>query len=171
MQTEGHLTLEGKKLPVQGQFWMDHEWSSTVLAPEAQGWDWVGLLGADGSSLMAFQIRNKTPGKPPIWTHASLRGADGSRKDFKNVQFKTLKNWKSTKTGTQYPVSQSIHLDGNTYILTPLFDDQELDARMSSGTLYWEGAVRVEKATTGSGQQPWGKGYLEMTGYDRPMTL
>lgn len=183
MQTEGFVTLDGKKQPIQGKFWMDHEWSSTVLAPEAQGWDWVGLLGEDGSSLMAFQIRNKTPGKPPVWTHACLRQADGRTRDFKNVQFNTLKNWKSTKTGTQYPVSQSIQLDGNTYILTPMFDDQELDARMSSGTLYWEGAVRVDMVTgevksgsksvsnLGSKPQAWGKGYLEMTGYDRPMSI
>ena len=91
--------------------------------------------------------------------------------DFKNIQLKPLKYWKSTKTGTQYPVSQSIQLDGNTYTLTPLFDDQELDARMSSGTLYWEGAVRVELSKSGSGPLKWGKGYLEMTGYDRPMSL
>jgi predicted secreted hydrolase len=179
MQTEGFVTLDGRKLPIQGKFWMDHEWSSTVLAPEAQGWDWVGLLGEDGSSLMAFQIRNKTPGKPPVWTHACLRQANGRTQNFKNVQFNTLKNWKSAKTGTQYPVSQSIQLDGNTYILTPLFDDQELDARMSSGTLYWEGAVQVEMMVgefklgnkSETKPQAWGKGYLEMTGYDRPMSL
>lgn len=166
LQAEGFVSLDGLKMEIEGKFWMDHEWSSTVLAPEAQGWDWAGLLGEDGSSLMAFQIRNKTPGKPPVWTHASLRHANGDTQNFKNIQFKALKNWKSNKTGTQYPVSQSIHLDGTTYILTPLFDDQELDARMSSGTLYWEGAVQVETQA-----QFWGKGYLEMTGYDRPMSL
>lgn len=166
MQSTGFVTLDGKKMPIEGRFWMDHEWSSTVLSPEAQGWDWVGLLGDDGSSLMAFQIRHKTPGKPPVWTHASLRQADGRVRNFKNVQFKTLKNWKSNQTGTLYPVSQSIQLDETTYTLTPLFDGQELDARLSSGTLYWEGAVRVM-----SGNRNWGNGYLEMTGYDRPMSL
>jgi len=39
-------------------------------------------------------------------------------------------------------------------------DDQELDARASTGTLYWEGAVRV--AGVGA---PGGRGYLELTGY------
>jgi predicted secreted hydrolase len=39
-------------------------------------------------------------------------------------------------------------------------DDQELDARASTGTLYWEGAVSVRDAA-GQG----GRGYLELTGY------
>ena len=42
--------------------------------------------------------------------------------------------------------------------LSPLLEDQELDARASTGTLYWEGAVRI----TGSAA---GRGYLELTGY------
>jgi predicted secreted hydrolase len=39
-------------------------------------------------------------------------------------------------------------------------DDQELDARASTGTLYWEGAVKAE-GSDGS----HGRGYLERTGY------
>ena len=46
-------------------------------------------------------------------------------------------------------------------------DDQELDARASTGTIYWEGAVtRVPRQRRRSG-----KGYLELTGYWRPMRL
>lgn len=42
-------------------------------------------------------------------------------------------------------------------------DDQENDTRASTGTIYWEGAVRVfdERGSY------VGKGYLEMTGYGR----
>ena len=39
-------------------------------------------------------------------------------------------------------------------------DDQELDARASSGVLYWEGAVRM-RAEDGA----TGRAYLELTGY------
>lgn len=167
MASHGNIRLEGKTWPVKGSFWMDHEWSSTVLAPNAQGWDWVGLHGPQGAALMAFQIRDRDPGKPPVWTHASLRNANGDVQRFKTVKFTTLRNWKSTRTGIQYPVAQQLQLDDDRFDLEPLFDDQELDARASTGTLYWEGAVRV-KSNNGS---PWGQGYLEMTGYDRPMQL
>ena len=43
---------------------------------------------------------------------------------------------------------------------------QELDARASTGTIYWEGAVRALKA----GKEV-GRGYLELTGYWKPMAL
>ncbi|HEY1058898.1 MAG TPA: lipocalin-like domain-containing protein [Limnobacter sp.] len=170
LKTTGTIRVDSKTLPVDGSFWMDHEWSSTVLAPNAQGWDWVGLQGTGGESLMAFQIRPKPePGKTlkPIWTHAALRNAQGQVHTFKTVEFQTRQTWTSPRTGVVYPVEQALRLDGQQFYLKPMMPDQELDARNSTGTLYWEGAVAVENAN----QQPWGRGYLEMTGYDRPMTL
>ena len=50
--------------------------------------------------------------------------------------------------------------------LVPLMDDQELDARASTGTIYWEGAVRAF-----DGASEVGRGYLELTGYWKPMKL
>jgi predicted secreted hydrolase len=49
-------------------------------------------------------------------------------------------------------------------------DDQELDARASTGTIYWEGAVRAYEGER-RGETPIGRGYLELTGYWRPMKL
>jgi predicted secreted hydrolase len=48
----------------------------------------------------------------------------------------------------------------------PLMDDQELDALASTGTIYWEGAVRVKQ-----GEKAAGRGYLELTGYWKPLKL
>ena len=50
--------------------------------------------------------------------------------------------------------------------IEPLFDDQEHDARASSGTIYWEGAARALR-----NGKPVGLGYLELTGYWRRMEL
>ena len=55
---------------------------------------------------------------------------------------------------------------GEDYTLEPLLDDQELDARASTGTGYWEGAVRALR-----GGREVGRGYLELTGYGKPLTL
>ena len=52
--------------------------------------------------------------------------------------------------------------------IEPLFDDQELDSRSSTATSYWEGEVRLVPE---QGATPPGKGYLELTGYWRPMRL
>jgi predicted secreted hydrolase len=50
--------------------------------------------------------------------------------------------------------------------LEPLMDDQEHDARGSTGTIYWEGAVSVLR----QGRRA-GRGYLELTGYWQPLNL
>ena len=45
-------------------------------------------------------------------------------------------------------------------------DDQENDARLSTGTIYWEGAVRAFES-----RRPVGPGYLELTGYGDRLRL
>ena len=52
------------------------------------------------------------------------------------------------------------------YTLEPLLDDQELDSRTSTGTIYWEGAVRMLQ----DGREV-GRGYLELTGYWKALKL
>jgi predicted secreted hydrolase len=42
--------------------------------------------------------------------------------------------------------------------------DQELDARASSGLVYWEGASALLEQG-----RPIGRGYLELTGYAAPL--
>ncbi len=49
-------------------------------------------------------------------------------------------------------------------VLEPLMDDQELDSRGSTGTIYWEGAVIARV-----GERIAGRGYLELTGYWKPV--
>ena len=141
-----HLEVSGRLdgRDVKGSAWLDHEWSSAYMAPEAGGWDWCGINLADGGSLMAFQMRDRKGGL------------------HYGTDFRTVRTWKSPRTGVEYPVEMAV----NDLVLKPLMDDQELDSRASTGTIYWEGAVRAFR-----GASEVGKGYLELTGYWRPMKL
>ena len=141
--------LNGKN--VEGTAWLDHEWSSAYMAPEAAGWDWCGINLFDGGSLMAFQMRGRSGG-----VHYAPPG----------TRFRPLRIWKSPRTGVEYPVEMSLQAAGNSLVLKPLMDDQELDSRASTGTIYWEGAVRAF-----SKDIEIGRGYLELTGYWKPMKL
>jgi predicted secreted hydrolase len=148
-----HLKVQGRLdgEAVRGTAWLDHEWSSQYLAPEASGWDWCGINLHDGGSLMAFRIRAKEGGvyyAPP------------------GVSFEPLRTWRSTRTDVEYPVAMRVTVNGSPYELQPLMEDQELDARLTAGTIYWEGAVRA----LSEGKEV-GRGYLELTGYWRPMAL
>ena len=166
LKVAGTLTRNGKPAAVTGSAWLDHEWSSSVLDPDANGWDWVGANLDDGSALMAFQIRSKAGGK--LWAHAALRDAAGRVTHFTpdQVRFDPMRTWRSPRTNATYPVATKIQTGSTLWQLTPLQDDQELDSRQSTGSVYWEGAVTVKR----DGQAA-GRGYLEMTGYLKPMKL
>ena len=151
---------------VSGTAWLDHEWSSQALDPDASGWDWVGANLADGSALMAFQIRSKQGGK--LWAHATLRDAAGKVTQYApgQVSFTPQTQWKSPRTNTLYPVATTLTTGATQWQLVPLQADQELDSRRSTGAIYWEGAVTISRDGVAAG-----RAYLEMTGYGRPMKL
>ncbi len=178
LDLQGSLTfkptaqLPGKPepLPFTGTGWLDHEWSSELLAPQAQGWDWTGINLFDGRALMAFQMRSDDGGV--LRTTARLIEADGSSLDLP-VEFTPVRTWVSPRTGAGYPVSWRLQAGPLDLRIEPLMADQEIDSRRSTGTIYWEGAVRVSpwQAQKNPGQSVIGRGYLEMTGYAAKMRL
>jgi len=167
LATSGTVRRNGAApLAVTGTTWLDHEWSSQVLDADASGWDWLGANLADGGALMAFQIRSRTGAK--LWAHAALRTAAGAVTQFgpDQVSFTPQTLWRSPRTNAVYPVATRIVTGAITWQVAPLQADQELDSRRSTGAVYWEGAVQVQR--DGS---PAGAGYLELTGYDGPLKL
>ena len=165
IRVTGRVRRGGQVVAVTGEAWLDREWSSDYLAPQAQGWDWTGLNFDDGSALMAFRIRRKGGGT--LWAGGALRRPDGGTTVLgpRDVTFRPLAAWRSGATGAVYPVSQevSVRIGGRVarWRLTPMFAAQELDARRSGLPVYWEGAVRTQG----------GRGYLELTGYDRALRM
>ncbi|MEH6437437.1 lipocalin-like domain-containing protein [Massilia sp. DD77] len=151
---------------VKGSAWLDHEWSSEALMPDALGWDWIGANLDGGGALMAFQIRAKGGGK--LWAHASLRDASGKVTRFapEQVSFTPQTRWKSPRTQAEYPVGTLVTTGPHRWQIVPLQPDQELDSRRSTGAVYWEGAVTIQR----DGKR-LGRGYLEMTGYVQPMKM
>lgn len=160
---DGHAGLDAH---VRGRAWLDHEWSSQVLDADAAGWDWVGANLDDGAALMAFQIRAKDGRK--LWAHAALRERDGRTTQYgaDQVAFAPQARWTSPRTGASYPVATVLTTGPTRWRLAPLQNDQELDSRRSTGAVYWEGAVRLERDG-----HPAGRGYLELTGYLQAMHL
>jgi predicted secreted hydrolase len=166
LRASGELRLDTAGLQVQGQAWLDHEWASQYLAPEAAGWDWTGLNLDDGAALVVFRMRAKDG--TVHWAAATLRDARGRVRTFgaREAAMRPLRTWRSPRTGVEYPVGMRVQAGAFALELEPLMDDQELDARASTGTIYWEGAVRAMRA----GREV-GRGYLELTGYWSPLKL
>jgi len=173
----GDLTLAGETLPVVGHAWLDHEWSQALLHPQAVGWDWIGMNLHDGTALTAFRLRDKVGGT--LWAGGSWR-TKGTPAALifapEQVIFKPVRWWQSPVSHTQYPVQWALELrhpalgvgtSVQHFTVHALVDNQELDSRLSTGAIYWEGLSELRDAQG----QALGRGYLEMTGYASPLRL
>eukprot|EP01036_Dinobryon_divergens_P041050 gene41050-54374_t len=153
-------------LAVRGTAWLDHEWSDSLLPPEAEGWDWIGMNLLDGSALTAFRLRRPGEGAGAgVWAGGSFRPAGGDQptQSFgeRQVRFEPGRLWVSPATGARYPVEWAVDTPAGRFTVRSLVDAQELDGAASTGSVYWEGLAEL---LDGSGRRV-GLGYLEMTGY------
>ncbi len=166
MRVAGRITRESNADAVSGEAWFDHEWSSEYLDGESAGWDWIGLNLDDGAALMAFRIRGAHG--EPRWAGGTLRESDGRTQVLRpgDIEFTGGRRWTSPRTGIAYPVQWHVRAGSREFDLEPLMDDQENDTRLSTGAIYWEGAVRAREQ-----QHAAGRGYLELTGYGERLRL
>ena len=169
LQTSGQLTIAGKKIPVQGLSWFDHEFSTSALGEDQEGWDWFCLQFDSGDELMLYRMRN--PGNQAdsssSGTWIPARGASIPLKssDFTIVP---IDEWK-TASGATYPSGwklsiPSLQLSGE---VQPLLLDQELRLKRTAKIRYWEGACTFKGAQKGKALS--GRGYTELTGYASPI--
>jgi predicted secreted hydrolase len=169
----GEIDVHEKKLQVTGTAWMDHEFFTQQLDAEQIGWDWFSLQLDDNTELMLFRMRLKD-GSIDAFSSGTYIDSAGktthlAQKDFAMQPMGDT--WKSEADGAVYPIhwhvivpSLKIDLD----VTTPL-KPQELAGKTSLSPSYWEGAIRL--AGTRDAARIAGVGYLEMTGYDRPVRM
>lgn len=166
LTTQGTLAYQGRTYQVHGQSWMDHEFSSSQLAPYQTGWDWFSLQLDDGHDLMLYVLRHQD-GSLDTYSSGTLVDPQGQGRHLQLVDFsiQTLATWKSAQSGTVYPAAWQISLPALGYELEirPTVPNQELITSQSTQITYWEGSVRV--SGTKNGQPVSGRGYVELTGY------
>lgn len=161
------LTRDGRTQRLAGRAWLDHEWSDELLPPEAVGWDWIGFNLADGGALTAFRLRRRDGSA--LWAGGSHRRRDGTAQAFApdTVRFAPLREWTSPASLGRYPVHWRVDSPAGRFEVRALMDTQELDGRSSNGAVYWEG---LSELFDDRGRVA-GRGYLEMTGYARPLAI
>jgi predicted secreted hydrolase len=166
LPTQGRLTYQGRTFQVQGLSWMDHEFSSSQLAPYQIGWDWFSLHLDDGQDLMLYVLRHQD-GSPDPFSSGTLVDPRGQARHLELADFtiQVVDTWKSPRSGAAYPAAWKISLPRQGYELElhPTIPNQELVTSQSTQVTYWEGSVRV--TGTRHGQPLRGQGYVELTGY------
>jgi predicted secreted hydrolase len=86
-----------------------------------------------------------------------------------DFRIEPLATWRSPRSGGVYPSRWRLRLpaEGIELQVAPLMADQELNTQRGAPFDYWEGAVDVRG--TQRGRTVKGQGYVELTGYARPM--
>ncbi|MGH9742049.1 MAG: lipocalin-like domain-containing protein [Candidatus Acidiferrum sp.] len=169
----GKLELNGEDFEVSGLAWMDHEFFTHQLESGQVGWDWLSLQLEDNTELMLFRIRRKDGSLDPF-SSGTYIDAQGKSIHLRADDFTFLpldQHWISPATHANYPIAWKISVPklGIVLAASTSLPDQELSRNASFVPAYWEGAITL---VGHRGSVPLtGVGYLEMTGYDRAVTL
>ncbi|MES2604464.1 MAG: lipocalin-like domain-containing protein [Pseudomonadota bacterium] len=155
LQTTGTVRIGAEEFAVTGNSWLDREWSTSALAADQKGWDWFSLQFHDGQELMYYQLLN-SEGNPDTNSHGNWTDAQAVQTPVTRDQLvlQPLKQW-TGPDGVDYPIQWAVQYGDQRWRVEALVDDQF----MSLSLPYWEGAVRVVDAMTGT---EVGRGFLEM---------
>jgi predicted secreted hydrolase len=163
LRTEGTLTVDGSATKVEGESWMDKEFSSSALEPQQAGWDWFSLQLADGRELMLYLMRDANGGVDVASGTAVAKGGLARALEPTDWSLAATGRWRSPATGAAYPSGWTLAVPSERLALTirPLVPDQENRSARLPDLFYWEGAVEL-LAEDGARV---GRGYVELTGY------
>lgn len=152
LSVSGSISIAGKHIPVTGQAWFDHEWSSQPLAADQSGWDWFSFHFATGEKLMGFRLRDAGQG----FTSATWIASDGTPEPQPaGALTVTPVAWRDVK-GHRVPITWHLALPAKGLDVTTA--PVNPDAWMNTQVSYWEGPVHLSGSHSG-------QGYVEMTGY------
>ena len=150
---KGTLSLPEGDINVEGNAWLDREWSSQPLSENQLGWDWFSLSLDNGAKLMGFQLR-QTDGLN--FSSSSWIEPDGSLTSYGNSEFVAEPIKESNVYDKKIPTEWRLKLkDQNLDVTVKALNP---NSWMNLSIPYWEGPVYVSGSHTG-------RGYLEMTGY------
>ncbi len=157
LATKGSLSMDGKRIEVEGRGWMDHQWADVPYS--ADTWTWFCLQLDDGTDIMCVEYDDHDR-KILI---ADVMNRYGVSTHGHRVMFTPGKQvWKSAKTKAEYPMTWTIDIPEKRISLNvrALLKDQE----MIYGTInYWECPIEVEGMV--KRKKVKGVGYMELVGY------
>jgi predicted secreted hydrolase len=162
LRCQGSVRLGQEDLPVTGEAWMDHEFSSSQLDDGQAGWDWAAIQLNDGTEVMVYRMRMQDGSMDPHGSTLAWISADAQVRHLASADFQWQPGgiWVSPRSGNRYPTRPEIRAEGRVFRLVPLHEDQELHGG-PTGITYWEGACQVLNEK----DEAVGRAFLELAGY------
>jgi predicted secreted hydrolase len=165
LQTIGTLTLRGRRIPVTGLTWMDHQWGVWNWRDQ-KGWDWMAIQLDNGASL---SLLNFASGPHTVAKDSGISFKDGTQLFTRQARMTPAgRAWKSPRSHLSYPLVwhlevPAIKLDA---MVTATVANQEMVDQLDPSSTYWEGSGRL--TGTLAGMPIRGMTYTELAGYGQP---
>lgn len=156
-ETSGVLLIDGKRIEVKGESWMDHQWADTPYRHDK--WSWFSLKLDNGADIMCCEYGEEI--KKDYFVSISSK-LDKSVYYDNFVLKPGKKIWQSKLTKAKYPMSWDVEIaeyDAKLHIKS-LMPDQEM---IFLAINYWEGPVEVSGSV--GGKKVKGFGFMELVGY------
>ncbi|MBT8045442.1 MAG: hypothetical protein KJO79_10870 [Verrucomicrobiae bacterium] len=170
MSVSGQLKSRKQIRQLTGEGWADHEMMGLDVARGAVGWDWFAMQLDDGTELMHYKFRDHQ-GTSSIQTMTARIDKSGKRRIFGrgDCEVVPLAYWISPKSGTRFPIRWKMSIPSENLVcyLEARFKDGEMCGKVSR-IRYWEGLVSVRGEWRG--KPIAGRAYVELTGYDQPLS-
>jgi len=162
LPAEGRVRVRDTEHAVSGLVWIDREWSTSVLGPGVEGWNWFAIQLDDGYDLMYYRLRQTDGGTAP-YSGGILVDPDGevaARYGADQARLEAAGYWTSPDSGIRYTVAWRLQVPqlGVDLAVTPRMAGQELNLSVR----YWEGAITVDGKRDGA--PVTGVGYAEHAG-------
>ena len=172
LAVSGALAFDSRSYAVSGFAWMDHEFFTHQLDADQVGWDWFSLQLNDNTEVMLFRIRKKD-GTVDSFSSGTVVDSAGRSRHILSSDFHLspeAESWLSPSSGARYPTRWQVDVPslGLTLEATTPLQSQELVSTSKVVPSYWEGAILLQGKKNSAAIS--GSGYLEMTGYDRPLS-
>ncbi|MEB3299177.1 MAG: lipocalin-like domain-containing protein [Candidatus Sericytochromatia bacterium] len=168
LQTRGSLLVDGRRIPVTGLSWFDHQWGPFYVSGFKERWDWFSIQCEDGTDYNLFGFR-KADGTV-VARHANVLDAEGRLTTHREFGLVREAWWQSPVSRRWYTTAWSVALPGRreSFRLAATLPGQEL-ARRTSFLLdplpeYWEGSMKVTR-TAPDGGRTGGFAYCEHFGF------
>lgn len=165
LEVAGTLKRAGTDYEVSGLAWMDHQWFQRDVELGELQWDWFSIQLDNSVDVMLAILRDDAGDvEGGTWVDAAGEATELAAADF---EVKARGEWTNPVSGNTYPMGWTVRIPSRELVLSvePSQLDQELHGLANTPIDYWEGAV--EASGTLRGAEVSGRGYVELTGYDR----
>lgn len=148
LQAKGSITIDGKKIPVKGVTWMDHEYGAFGTAANPVQWILQDMQLNNGFSISNVGIvgTGQTPTlNKAMVGFATLEAANGDTYLVGSTVTPFGRTWKSPQSGDTYFTQFRVQIPsfGADIVVTTLMDAQEFPGLNGGGSVY-EGVAKAK---------------------------